>query len=156
MARQSPEAAANPQSAIMNKLALWVFPLGVLVGGPFLPIAILLYWVSNNIWTYAQQHIVFRRIDQEEEEKKQAAIARRADNAPKPGARPDLTKKKKKSATATDGSSSADEPEIVEGVVEDSASDQVSGDGSAAGTSKPKPGARPQSNRGKSPKRKRR
>ena len=156
VARQSPEAAANPQSAIMNKLALWVFPLGVLVGGPFLPIAILLYWVSNNIWTYAQQHIVFRRIDQEEEEKKQAAIARRADNAPKPGARPDLTKKKKKSATATDGSSSADEPEIVEGVVEDSASDQVSGDGSATGTSKPKPGARPQSNRGKSPKRKRR
>lgn len=141
----------------MNKLALWVFPLGVLVGGPFLPpIAILLYWVSNNIWTYGQQHIVFRRIDAEEEEKKQAAIARRADNAPKPGARPDLTKKKKKSATATDGSSSADEPEIVEGVVEDSASDQVSGDGSATGTSKPKPGARPQSNRGKSPKRKRR
>ena len=46
VARQSPEAAANPQSAIMNKLALWVFPLGVLVGGPFLPIAILLYWVT--------------------------------------------------------------------------------------------------------------
>lgn len=36
--RQSPEAAANPQAAMMNKLALWVFPLGVLVGGPFLPI----------------------------------------------------------------------------------------------------------------------
>ncbi|MDV7246046.1 MULTISPECIES: membrane protein insertase YidC [Rhodococcus] len=155
VARQSPEAAANPQSAIMNKLALWIFPLGVLVGGPFLPIAILLYWVSNNIWTYAQQHIVFRKIDAEEEEKKQAALARRAENAPKPGARPNLSKKKK---AAVDGAPG--EPEVVDGVVEDDASEQptgtVSGDGSPTGTSKPKPGARPQTNRGKSPKRKRR
>ena len=36
VARQSPEAAANPQTAMMNKLALYVFPLGVVVGGPFL------------------------------------------------------------------------------------------------------------------------
>ncbi|OOK71509.1 putative preprotein translocase subunit YidC [Mycobacterium kansasii] len=34
IARQSPEAAANPQTAMMNKLALYVFPLGVVVGGP--------------------------------------------------------------------------------------------------------------------------
>ncbi|NLE78004.1 MAG: membrane protein insertase YidC [Rhodococcus sp.] len=94
VARQSEAAAANPQAAIMNKLALYVFPLGVLVGGPFLPIAILIYWVSNNVWTYGQQHLVFRKIEQEEEEKKAAAVARRNENAPKPGARPDRTKKK--------------------------------------------------------------
>ena len=41
VARQSPEAAANPQTAMMNKLALYVFPIGVVVGGPFLPIAII-------------------------------------------------------------------------------------------------------------------
>ncbi len=41
---------------MMNKLALYVFPLGVVVGGPFLPIAIIIYWVSNNIWTFGQQH----------------------------------------------------------------------------------------------------
>ncbi|MFZ2177288.1 MAG: membrane protein insertase YidC [Rhodococcus sp. (in: high G+C Gram-positive bacteria)] len=159
VARQSPEAAANPQSAIMNKLALWVFPLGVLVGGPFLPIAILLYWVSNNIWTYAQQHIVFRRIDAEEDEKKQAALARRADNAPKPGARPDLAKKKKKPEATSEEVSAAIEPEIVDGAVEDSTPEQSTGTssgGSSTGTSKPKPGSRPQANRGKSPKRKRR
>lgn len=40
----------------------------------FLPIAILLYWVSNNIWTYGQQHLVFRKIDHEDELKKQAVI----------------------------------------------------------------------------------
>ncbi|MBF6100095.1 membrane protein insertase YidC [Nocardia cyriacigeorgica] len=101
VARQTPEAAANPQAALMNKLALWVFPLGVLVGGPFLPIAILLYWVSNNIWTYGQQHLVFGRMAKEEEAKKQAKLEQRAQNAPKPGAKPVDTRKKQTPAGAT-------------------------------------------------------
>jgi YidC/Oxa1 family membrane protein insertase len=46
--RQKATAAATPQTAIMNKLMLYVFPLGVLVGGFFFPIAILIYWLSNN------------------------------------------------------------------------------------------------------------
>lgn len=94
VARQTPEAAANPQAAIMNKLALWVFPFGVLVGGPFLPIAILLYWVSNNIWTYGQQHLVFGRMAKEEEAKIAAKKEKQAQNAPKPGAKPVDTRKK--------------------------------------------------------------
>ena len=83
IARQDAAAAANPQTAIMNKLALWVFPAGVLIGGPVLPVAVLLYWVSNNIWTYAQQHIVYRRIDREP-----VAVPSMtsAVTAPKPGA----------------------------------------------------------------------
>ena len=83
--RQSAEAAANPQTAIMNRLALYVFPLGVVVGGPFLPLAIILYWFANNIWTFGQQHYVFGKIAQEEEAKKEEAIARRAANAPPAG-----------------------------------------------------------------------
>ncbi len=97
ISRQSPEAAANPQTAIMNKLALYVFPLGVVVGGPFLPLAIILYWFANNVWTFGQQHYVFGKIEQEEEAKKQEAIERRSANAPAPGAKP---AKRKKSATA--------------------------------------------------------
>ena len=88
VARQSAEAAANPQTAMMNKLALYVFPLGVVVGGPFLPLAIIFYWFSNNIWTFGQQHYVFGMIEREEEEKKREAIERRAANAPAPGAKP--------------------------------------------------------------------
>ncbi|MGW4715147.1 membrane protein insertase YidC [Nocardia sp. NPDC004260] len=107
VARQTPEAAANPQAAMMNKLALWVFPLGVLVGGPFLPIAILLYWVSNNIWTYGQQHLVFGRMAKEEEAKKQAKLEQRAQNAPKPGAKP-VNVKKKPTAAAADATSDED------------------------------------------------
>jgi YidC/Oxa1 family membrane protein insertase len=93
VARQSPEAAANPQTAMMNKLALYVFPLGVVVGGPFLPLAIIMYWLANNIWTFGQQHYVFSRIEKEEEQKKQEALERRAANAPAPGAKPSRKKK---------------------------------------------------------------
>ena len=88
VARQSVEAAANPQTAMMNKLALYVFPLGVVVGGPFLPLAIIFYWFSNNIWTFGQQHYVFGMIEKEEEAKKREALERRAANAPAPGAKP--------------------------------------------------------------------
>ena len=49
-------AAGNPQAGVVRFLTLWVFPAGALVGGPFLPVAILIYWLSNNAWTLAQQH----------------------------------------------------------------------------------------------------
>ncbi|BAX95088.1 membrane protein insertase YidC [Mycobacterium shigaense] len=104
VARQSPEAAANPQTAMMNKLALYVFPLGVIVSGPFLPLAIIMYWVSNNIWTFGQQHYVFGMIEKEDEAKKQEAIQRRAANAPAPGAKPKRTAK----ATPTNGDAAPD------------------------------------------------
>ncbi|MEV6274784.1 membrane protein insertase YidC [Nocardia sp. NPDC051832] len=131
VARQSAEAAANPQAAMMNKLALWVFPLGVLVGGPFLPIAILLYWVANNIWTYGQQHLVFGRMEKEEEAKKQQKLEQRAQNAPKPGAKP-VNVKKKVDADAVDA---------VEDVV-----DTVSTNGTSA--AKPKSSAQRRSGGG--------
>jgi YidC/Oxa1 family membrane protein insertase len=105
VARQSPEAAANPQTAMMNKLALYVFPLGVVVGGPFLPLAIILYWFANNIWTFGQQHYVFNMIEKEDEAKKQEVIQRRAANAPAPGAKP---KRAPKAAPASGDGSSAD------------------------------------------------
>src|SRR6201988_1513159 len=88
IARQSPEAAANPQTAMMNKLALYVFPLGVVVGGPFLPLAIIFYWFAHNIWRFGQQHYVFGMNEREEEEKKREAIERRSANAPPPGVKP--------------------------------------------------------------------
>jgi YidC/Oxa1 family membrane protein insertase len=87
--RQSAAAAANPQAAIMNKLTLYIFPLGVLVGGFFFPIAILIYWLANNAWTLGQQWVVYRRIDREEAEKKTEATAQRQQNlGPRPGQKP--------------------------------------------------------------------
>jgi YidC/Oxa1 family membrane protein insertase len=150
VARQSPEAAANPQTAMMNKLALYVFPLGVVVGGPFLPLAIILYWFSNNIWTFGQQHYVFGKIEKEEEEKKLAAIERRAANAPPPGAKPKRDRKAGGPA-ATDGEPE-DDYEVTDSTGTEVSSDEKSGSGNsgAKGNSSsnsanrtPKPGAAP-------------
>ncbi|WP_448418288.1 membrane protein insertase YidC [Mycolicibacter minnesotensis] len=110
VARQSPEAAANPQTAMMNKLALYVFPMGVVVGGPFLPLAVILYWFSNNIWTFGQQHYVFGLIEKEEEEKKEEALRRRTANAPAPGAKPKRSAKAAKADAAPEGETTTSEP----------------------------------------------
>jgi len=94
VARQNPaQVAANPQAAIMNRLMVYLFPLGVVGGGPFFPLAILLYWLSNNLWTLAQQRVVYRRIDAEDAEKKEAAIAQRQALGPRPGQKPIRPKK---------------------------------------------------------------
>ncbi|HXO79200.1 MAG TPA: membrane protein insertase YidC [Mycobacterium sp.] len=138
VARQSVEAAANPQTAMMNKLALYVFPLGVVVGGPFLPLAIIFYWFANNIWTFGQQHYVFRMIEREDEEKKREAIERRSANAPAPGAKP-----KRSTRNPSAGGNGA------------SASDSAEGNGAAADSAAggepvsraPRPGAKPKKRR---------
>ncbi|WP_236790328.1 membrane protein insertase YidC [Amycolatopsis sp. GM8] len=88
-ARQSAAAAeANPQTAIMQKLTMWIFPLGVLVFGAFFPIGLLIYWLSNNGWTLMQQRLVYTKIDKEEAAKKAEAKEKRDALAPKPGAKP--------------------------------------------------------------------
>jgi YidC/Oxa1 family membrane protein insertase len=70
----------------------WIFPLGVLLGGlvASFPVAILLYWLTNNCWTLVQQHIVFRKLDAEEASRPAVAPAPRPEPAParRPGAKP--------------------------------------------------------------------
>ncbi len=142
VARQSVEAAANPQTAMMNKLALYVFPLGVVVGGPFLPLAIIFYWFANNIWTFGQQHYVFAMIEREEEEKKREAIERRAANAPAPGAKP---KRAARGASADGNGSSATESVAGDAVAGD-ASPTDTGNADTVGRA-PRPGAKPKKRR---------
>jgi YidC/Oxa1 family membrane protein insertase len=145
VARQSPEAAANPQTAMMNKLALYVFPLGVIVSGPFLPLAIIMYWVSNNIWTFGQQHYVYGMIEKEDEAKKQEAIQRRAANAPAPGAKP----KRNPKASAPSGNGSATRNDDgadsdSDGSTEEGTATAEPDKPSAGPTNRtPRPGARP-------------
>jgi YidC/Oxa1 family membrane protein insertase len=51
----------GPAGSLM-RWAPWIFPLGVLAGALFFPfpIAILLFWLTQNVWTLAQQLIVTR------------------------------------------------------------------------------------------------
>ncbi|CDP87276.1 MULTISPECIES: membrane protein insertase YidC [Mycolicibacterium] len=142
VARQSVEAAANPQTAMMNKLALYVFPLGVVVGGPFLPLAVIIYWLSNNIWTYGQQHYVFGMIEKEEEAKKAEAIERRSANAPAPGAKPNRARKAD-TASAAEVSETTGSEAAADAAQTDDQSGTASGPGGQSANRTPKPGARP-------------
>lgn len=56
-------APTGPAASVMRATP-WIFPLGALVGGLFFPfpVAILLYWLTNNVWTLVQQRIVFSRL----------------------------------------------------------------------------------------------
>lgn len=136
---------------MMNKLALYVFPLGVVVGGPFLPLAIILYWFSNNIWTFGQQHYVFSMIEKEEEAKKQEALERRAANAPAPGPKP---KRTPKAVAGSNGSPAESEDVSDTDATETSGEEAPSGDtkrdkpnstarNSSPTNRTPRPGVRP-------------
>jgi YidC/Oxa1 family membrane protein insertase len=140
--RQSAAAAANPQAAIMNKLMLWIFPLGVLVGGIFFPIAILIYWLANNGWTLGQQWVVYRKIDREETEKKEAAAAQRQSLAPRPGQKPVQKGKRgadaqpSEASTASDSVTDSDTPKAPDAPgATSTASDARPADSPAAGRS---------------------
>jgi YidC/Oxa1 family membrane protein insertase len=90
-AQMNVDAAANPQTAIMNKLMLYMFPLFVIFGGPFFPLAILFYWLANNSWTFGQLYVAHRI--QDRKALAQAQVVEEAKEAsrfttPKPGARP--------------------------------------------------------------------
>ncbi|WP_182358525.1 membrane protein insertase YidC [Tomitella gaofuii] len=158
VARQSPDAATQPQAKIMNKLAVYVFPLGVLVSGSFLPVAILIYWVSNNAWTVVQQHYVFKKIEKEEAAKKERLEQVRADRAPKPGARPTQGKKgrAKGAAAVIDGDVVSDEEAAAEGgeAAEDDGAPSQTGSGAGGDSAaqqpkkKPAPGQKPNARKG--------
>lgn len=147
--RQSPEAAANPQTALMNKMALYVFPLGVVVGGPFLPLAIIVYWFSNNIWTFGQQHYVFGMIEKEEDAKKREALERRAANAPAPGAKPKRPPKVSPAGNSGEADAAGGRPvgartPETDGEVTDAG---IPDQAARGGNRTPRPGAKPKKRR---------
>ncbi|ASU79926.1 membrane protein insertase YidC [Actinopolyspora erythraea] len=89
MKRQSDAAMANPQSAMMGKVMMYLAPIGALVSGWFLPLAVLFYWLANNVWTLGQQHFLTNKVDREEERRKEEEIAAKKEAPrPKPGQKP--------------------------------------------------------------------
>jgi YidC/Oxa1 family membrane protein insertase len=146
VARQTEAQMANPQAAIMNKLTLYVFPVGVVVGAPFLPLAILFYWVANNLWTLGQQRVVYTKIEQEEAEKKTLKVETSKTLAPKVGQKPDPVVRQKKpgakpvsssrSAQTTRGSASATGSNGTNGSAGSNGSSNGTANGASNGTSK--------------------
>ncbi|NNH75221.1 membrane protein insertase YidC [Nocardia uniformis] len=46
---------------IMKFVSLWVFPIGSVIAGAVMPLAIVVYFATNSVWTLVQQHVVARR-----------------------------------------------------------------------------------------------
>ena len=147
--RQNPESA-TAQTAIMNKLTMYIFPIGVLVFGFFFPIGLLIYWLSNNFWTLMQQRMVYKRIDREEEEKKAAVVEKRTNLAPKPGAKPDTAKKRPGAAPAP-GAKPAPNAKAAGAAKKPAPGVKPAPNAKAAGTARPKTGGTTNKSTGSAP-----
>jgi YidC/Oxa1 family membrane protein insertase len=84
-------ATTQPEgtAATVQRLMLWVIPVGVLASGLLFnfPLGVLLYWFTSNLWTLAQQGYIIRyHPPTEEPEKPVGELGKTL--APKPGQRP--------------------------------------------------------------------
>ncbi|MEL4356428.1 membrane protein insertase YidC [Luteococcus sp. H154] len=52
-----PEALVGPM-AQQQKMMLYMFPIMYLFSGLYIPIGVLVYWMTTNLWTLAQQYIL--------------------------------------------------------------------------------------------------
>jgi YidC/Oxa1 family membrane protein insertase len=85
------------QAAMVQKLMLYGVPASLLVSGFFFPIGVLIYWMTNNLWTLGQQFYILRKMPPPGAKAgakagaKGAADERTVDPrslAPRPGAKP--------------------------------------------------------------------
>ena len=130
------------QAAMVQKVMLYGMPLSLFVTGFFFPIGVLLYWTTNNLWTFGQQFFILRKLPPVGSDAHKAKLA--ADKpaidpktlAPKPGAKPVRTKggRPVPPSTATDTA--------VDGAADGTAAtgSTASGAGSSNGSG-PAPGA---------------
>jgi len=91
LARANATTVAEGQAAIIQRLMLYVIPLGVLGSGLIFnfPLGVLLYWFTSNLWTLGQQAYIIKFHPPEEADKVAPAGALGKTLAPKPGQRPD-------------------------------------------------------------------
>lgn len=61
MLKNMPGGADNPL-AQQQKIMLYIFPLVFAVSGVYFPVGVLLYWLTTNVWTGAQQFYVIRKM----------------------------------------------------------------------------------------------
>jgi YidC/Oxa1 family membrane protein insertase len=95
------------QAAMVQKMLLYVMPLGLFVSGFLFPIGVLLYWFTNNLWTLGQQFFILRKMPPpgSDAAKAKAAADKPAVDpktlAPRPGAKPVRPKSGRTTAPAS-------------------------------------------------------
>jgi YidC/Oxa1 family membrane protein insertase len=90
---QKKSGPVEGQAAMVQKLMLYGMPLGLFVSGFLFPIGVLIYWLTNNLWTLGQQFYVLKKMPppgsaaaKAKEDDKPAVDPRSL--APRPGAKP--------------------------------------------------------------------
>ncbi|MGC4894287.1 membrane protein insertase YidC [Micromonospora sp. DT31] len=53
--------AEDPQQRMVQRLMLYGIPLSLLISGAIFPIGVIIYWVTNNLFTLGQQQWVLRK-----------------------------------------------------------------------------------------------
>jgi len=60
MGKNMPPESRTGTMAQQQKMMLYLFPAMYLIMGMFIPIGVLVYWVTNNLWTLGQQWLLMR------------------------------------------------------------------------------------------------
>lgn len=135
------------QMDMMNKMMLWFFPIMILVTGAFWHIGLLVYMVTNNVWTYFQQRYIFGKLDEEEKEavaaKKAAKREAQEKLAPKVGQKPINPKKGGKRQAKQNSQQSQSGEASTANKASSHLPDGNSAKGQQGPASKPAPGQKP-------------
>jgi YidC/Oxa1 family membrane protein insertase len=100
LARANATVAPTGTNATLQKLFLYVFPLGVLASGLIFnfPLGVLLYWFTSNTWTLAQQAYIIRFHPPAAVESTVTTAATAKSVAPRPGQKPERARPSKPAA----------------------------------------------------------
>ncbi|MGY1724099.1 membrane protein insertase YidC [Blastococcus sp. SYSU DS0533] len=136
MARSGP---VEGQAAMVQKLMLYGVPISLFVSGFIFPIGVLIYWMTNNLWTMGQQFFILRKMPPpgSDAAKAKAAADKPAIDprtlAPKPGAKPVRPKQARPSSTTVAPASTVDGDGLVgDGPAGGSTENGPTGNGSTA------------------------
>jgi YidC/Oxa1 family membrane protein insertase len=144
------------QAATVQKVMLYGMPLSLFVSGFFFPIGVLLYWMTNNLWTLGQQFFILRKLPPpgSDAAKAKAAADKPAIDpktlAPKPGAKPVRTKPGRPAADASSAPTAATGAEGSAMPTSDDGSSPTNGSGGPGGPGGPGKGAASRAPGGKS------
>jgi YidC/Oxa1 family membrane protein insertase len=147
LVRASAVTTPEGTAATVQKLMLYVIPVGVLASG-FLfnfPLGVLLYWFTNNLWTLGQQAYIVRFHPHEPEPEKVVGELGKT-LAPKPGQRP--VRAPRGSGRADADLETADTAGDADGVSMSKSGTEATG---SAPRNVPRPGQRPNRPGGKRP-----
>jgi YidC/Oxa1 family membrane protein insertase len=109
--------ATDQTQLMMQRLMVYIFPLGLLISGVFFPLGVIIYWVVQNLFSLGQQQWVLRKYPPPPKAEDATAAARangsRGGAAGKPAAKQQPARGKAKGAGK--GAPVQDEPPAVDG-----------------------------------------